>query len=88
MVMWLNLKKNVKALKYIAVLDFFLDIIQLSRYADILFYFWKFQNIENVAFYRKMYDFSKGMHSHVFNVSLDGGNSSKTAGFNEKPHFL
>jgi len=46
-----------------------------------------FQNIEKFVIFWKKHDFEKGMHSYVSNVGFNR-NSSKKAGFNEKPRFL
>jgi len=46
-----------------------------------------FQNIEKFVIFFKKHDFEKGMHSYVANVGFNR-NSSKKAGFNEKPRFL
>jgi len=46
-----------------------------------------FQNIEKFVIFWKNYDFEKGMHSYVSNIGFNR-NSSKKAGFKEKPRFL
>ena len=47
----------------------------------------EFQNIEKFVTFWKKQDFTKGMHSYGSNIGFNR-NSSKEAGFDEKPRFL